>query len=1074
MKTSQRTLLLTLLLCLSTLAATPAFAFEVTGTFLYEDRVWDLQGYTGTVQNLPIRMANVEIVDATTQQILASGATDANGNYTIEVTGVIGLVNLYARCLTHGTNAGYEIRVVDDFQRALGLGFLITTASMTHAITTTTEIAHDPNNDLDFGSFLIQDPDGTGVAQAFNIYDNTVDFFDWIALPSQLNRLPNASEFVVLAWSPTSPNEGSNYLYQGILISSPGQGNDTDGWSDTVILHEIGHYFDDVFAASDNPGGSHFLGDSNQDPTLSYGEGVATFHCGKVRQFRENRQFNGSNIEQQVSVYGDLQIPPPLPAAGGLSFSYDFETGLLWTGDPVGQIGSANETNVTSILWDLVDAPNTVDLTPGFDDDNLAVGLPTTWAIETVYLPSLPASNALTVEDYYNGWFDVNGAGFMQSEIDNIFVTLNATEFIEDAFEPDNSTSNASALVPVAHNAGPGGGIVISEVDLGVQDAVELYNSSDVAVDLTGWQIQVYLNDDTQPVAQRIYTFPAFTLQPGEVVAVLERGDVLENGASRLYAGDTPVSFNMSWVWGVNGAAVVRDAANNPVDFVSWADADGTPNSEPVPAGTAFTGSLIAPVVPFGLGRDIHGTDTDTASDFSQVSASLAMPNHPGGEHHTLFGTGDVDVIAFNAVAGTRYGFEARAYFHATDCRLEILSPAGGLLGSNSSSDPGVKDARLDFFSPTTDTYYLRIRHEGTQTDWGAYDVFAFERPITAILAPPSSISATAQNDNNFTDPVDLQWVNSGSYDNVRLYRDGVQIAELSGSVTTYQDTAPRGLYLYEISAVLSGEESGRTSAYEYAGTIGCTAADDFETGAEFWFTNSNWGLTPFAESGSFAWTDSPAGLYQGCPEGSLEGGCKENAIANYAVPVILPLGSVLEFDHICITEDDFDYGIIEVSTDNGGSWSELARYDAGDDPAWADLVADPGDWRHESLPLDDFVGETVEFRFRLEADTNLEFDGWYIDNLVVNPGCTALSTPEDGPGIANMQLLTPAPNPMRSSTVLTFSLPEQTDVTVSVFDVRGRVVKQDALGALGAGNHNWRWDGSDFAGRGTSPGMYY
>ena len=32
-----------------------AQAFTVSGRFLYEDRKWDKDGYTGAVQNLPIR-----------------------------------------------------------------------------------------------------------------------------------------------------------------------------------------------------------------------------------------------------------------------------------------------------------------------------------------------------------------------------------------------------------------------------------------------------------------------------------------------------------------------------------------------------------------------------------------------------------------------------------------------------------------------------------------------------------------------------------------------------------------------------------------------------------------------------------------------------------------------------------------------------------------------------------------------------------------------------------------------------------------------------------------------------------
>lgn len=67
----------------ATLVPGVASAFTVSGRFLYEDRVWNGLGYTGTVQNLPIRHAIVEIVNVPGLLVLASGTTDASGNYSI-------------------------------------------------------------------------------------------------------------------------------------------------------------------------------------------------------------------------------------------------------------------------------------------------------------------------------------------------------------------------------------------------------------------------------------------------------------------------------------------------------------------------------------------------------------------------------------------------------------------------------------------------------------------------------------------------------------------------------------------------------------------------------------------------------------------------------------------------------------------------------------------------------------------------------------------------------------------------------------------------------------------------------
>ena len=73
------------------LCALPATAgaFTVTGRFLYEDRVWDKDGYTGQVQNLPIRRAKVEVVNLIGGLPLATGATDTSGFYSLNVTGQV-------------------------------------------------------------------------------------------------------------------------------------------------------------------------------------------------------------------------------------------------------------------------------------------------------------------------------------------------------------------------------------------------------------------------------------------------------------------------------------------------------------------------------------------------------------------------------------------------------------------------------------------------------------------------------------------------------------------------------------------------------------------------------------------------------------------------------------------------------------------------------------------------------------------------------------------------------------------------------------------------------------------------
>lgn len=1072
---------LLMLACLA-LCAAPAHAFQVSGRFLYEDRLYDNNGYTGTVQNLPIRRARVEVVNAITTLVMASGSTDASGHYALQVTGQTLPVSFYVRCITDGRPAGYQIRVMDNFFRVptVGLSFL---GSSLYSITTTTTLAHNPANPLDYGAFLIQDPDGTGVAQAFNIFDNSVDFFDWMAQPGLLGALPAAADSLVLAWKATGtpgnppPQFGSNYSQQGVFIGS-NPNEDTDGWSDTVILHEIGHWFDDLFSRSDNPGGAHFIGDNDADVLLAYGEGSATFHCAKVREFRAPIPNTiGQPRDRLVSLYADLLLPPPVGTPGGLSFGYDFETGNFSNdGRPIGQRGSANETNVTSALWDLTDGAVSPDATPGSDDDIVETTDAVAWSIEHVFLPSpARAGNPLTVEDYYQGWFALQGAGFQQAGMDQVFVTLARMPFIADASEPDNAIATAQPITPLPYTLA-NDHIVINELDMGPLDTIELFNGTPDAVDLTGWRIEVFANSTAPEESLNVYVFPAFTLQSGETVAVHEGGDATMDGQYHLYAGDQQV-FNAAWNNGIDGACLLRNASNTPVDFVRWRDALGVENETPVPAGLTFSGSLDTPPAPMTLARGVSGADTDQASDFTGHFGSTGSCNHPAPQAHTVFGIGDQDVLSFTAAPGTRYGFEVLGGFSASDPNLEILNGAGAVLGSNNNVDPSVRDSRVDFLAPNAGTYYLRVTHVGPNTDWAEYDVVGFVRPASNAFIAPGGLSADAENTTDTEDEVALQWVNSSAYDSVRVYRDGSRIATLAGHVSQYTDLVDRGLYEYEVAGTRTGTESARVSDHAFAGTITCYATDDFESGAaDLWVRResapaSQWGVTPLAASGTFGFTDSPAGLYRGCPVS----GCPVNAIAEFAVPSRLRGYSTLQWDQICITEAGFDFCIVEVSSDDGGTWTEVARYDQAFDPGWADNVADPTDWRPASVDLSAYTGQTVNVRFRLQSDSNLEFDGWYVDNVRVStPDCELLDAPRPL-AVGRVEFLAPSPNPVRGSTRLAFLLPaSEARVDLAIHDVSGRLLRYERMGAKGPGLHSWTWDGRDGEGRALASGVYY
>jgi len=69
--------------------------------------------------------------------------------------------------------------------------------------------------------------------------------------------------------------------------------------------------------------------------------------------------------------------------------------------------------------------------------------------------------------------------------------------------------------------------------------------------------------------------------------------------------------------------------------------------------------------------------------------------------------------------------------------------------------------------------------------------------------------------------------------------------------------------------------------------------------------------------------------------------------------------------------------------------------------------------------------------------------------------------------------LWAPYPNPFNSEVVVKYSLPQEGDVELVVYNMLGQVVRRLATGHQGMGHHQVVWDGRDDAGRGLATGTY-
>ncbi len=64
-------------------------------------------------------------------------------------------------------------------------------------------------------------------------------------------------------------------------------------------------------------------------------------------------------------------------------------------------------------------------------------------------------------------------------------------------------------------------------------------------------------------------------------------------------------------------------------------------------------------------------------------------------------------------------------------------------------------------------------------------------------------------------------------------------------------------------------------------------------------------------------------------------------------------------------------------------------------------------------------------------------------------------------------------PNPFNSSISISFEIPNSKKVNLSIFDMKGRIIRQINLGILDTGFHKVLWDGKNNLGKELSSGIY-
>jgi hypothetical protein len=103
---------------------------------------------------------------------------------------------------------------------------------------------------------------------------------------------------------------------------------------------------------------------------------------------------------------------------------------------------------------------------------------------------------------------------------------------------------------------------------------------------------------------------------------------------------------------------------------------------------------------------------------------------------------------------------------------------------------------------------------------------------------------------------------------------------------------------------------------------------------------------------------------------------------------------ATLNFDNFIDIEEQWDFGVVQVSTDGGDTWTSLANENTRSDvveegyPKIKENL--PGftghyeDWKQESFDLSEYAGQKVLISFRYLTDWGYNDSGWFVDNIEI------------------------------------------------------------------------------------------
>ncbi len=163
--------------------------------------------------------------------------------------------------------------------------------------------------------------------------------------------------------------------------------------------------------------------------------------------------------------------------------------------------------------------------------------------------------------------------------------------------------------------------------------------------------------------------------------------------------------------------------------------------------------------------------------------------------------------------------------------------------------------------------------------------------------------------------------------------------------------------------------------------------------------------------------------------------------------------------------EDDF-FAVV-ISPDNGYTWSSnhvLQQWIAGDE-----ITNTP---QNEEVSISGYSG-LVRIGFYGQSLVANEDVDLFIDNLDISLAGVFIEGEEENV-VAAYSLIGNYPNPFNPTTKINFSIPTESKVNITVYNIKGQTVKTLTSEKYDRGNHQVIWHGKDSSNNSVASGVYF